>query len=157
MKKTIIANTFTPRYDEIEDRIRLAINYQDISNRVDLMITRSFILDLIPATEEFIDKHYTDEIVIENSLADSNFQEKTDKEKIVLPTDGVNLELLRTNEELLIEVNFAIDAQTKNTTITFSSKNITAKAVLNALMMQQIVSVIKTAIPNIKWGISYCF
>jgi len=30
--------TITPIYDEIEDRIRLTINYQETQNRIDLMI-----------------------------------------------------------------------------------------------------------------------
>ena len=39
-KKTILANTFTPLYDELEDRIRIVVNYQDIQNRIDFVITR---------------------------------------------------------------------------------------------------------------------
>ena len=152
--KNISANTFTPIYDKIEDRLRLVINYQDIQNRVDFMITRSFILNLIPAAEEFIDKYYTDKLLVQNSSREPLQEKKSDG---LSQTDGVNLELLRTNEELLLEVNFSFNSNTQQTIVTFSSKHNIAKAVLDATTMQQTFSVIKLAIPNIKWGISYQF
>lgn len=153
--KNISANTFTPIYDQVEDRLRLVINYQDIQSRVDFMITRSFILNLIPAAEEFIDKHYPDEILLNDTTVKTNFnvQENTGVSK----TDNTNLELLRTQEELLLEVNFSFDINTKQTVITFSSKNVIAKAVLDSNTMQQTISVIKSSIPYIKWGFSHNF
>ena len=45
-KKIVSALVFTPLYDQLEDRIRLVINYSDYDNRIDIMITRNFILDL---------------------------------------------------------------------------------------------------------------
>ncbi len=143
MKRIVTANTFTPTYDEVEDRLRLVINYQDMQNRIDLMITRNFVLKLIPTTEEFIGKFYEDE--------------NLDKNESVSQTDSVNLELLRTDEELLLEVNFSFDSNTKQTLVTFNSKNIIVKASFDAGMMRQILSVIKSAIPYIKWGIAHNF
>lgn len=153
--KNISANTFTPIYDQVEDRLRLVMNYQDIQSRVDFMITRSFILNLIPAAEEFIDKHYPDEILLNDTTVKTNFnvQENTGVSK----TDNTNLELLRTQEELLLEVNFSFDINTKQTVITFSSKNVIAKAVLDSNTMQQTISVIKSSIPYIQWGFSHNF
>jgi hypothetical protein len=150
MKKNITAKTFTPIYDSIEDRLRLVINYQDIQNRVDLMITRSFILDLIPSAEEFIAKYYGELDVEVNTQSEI-------KERSTSKTDNVNLELLRTNEELLQEVNFSYDPNSKHTILTLSSKNIVAKTELDSFMLQQIIQVIKSAIPYIKWGISHYF
>ncbi len=150
MKKNITAKTFTPIYDSIEDRLRLVINYQDIQNRVDLMITRSFILDLIPSAEEFIAKYY----------GELNFEANTQleiKERSTSKTDNVNLELFRTSEELLLEVNFSYDPNSKHTVLTLSSKNIVAKTELESFMLQQIIQAIKSAIPYIKWGISHYF
>jgi len=150
MKRNITAKTFTPIYDSIEDRLRLVINYQDIQNRVDLMITRSFILDLIPSAEEFIAKYY----------GELDFEVNTQseiKERSTSKTDNVNLELLRTNEELLQEVNFSYDPNSKHTILTLSSKNIVAKTELDSFMLQQIIQVIKSSIPYIKWGISHYF
>lgn len=156
MKKNIIANTFTPIYDELEDRLRVAVNYQDIQNRVDFMITRNFILNLIPSAEEFILKHYNAQPLTQDSLtisAESNSNEN----EALSRTDTVNLELYRTDEELLLEVNFSFDAATKQTLLTLSSKNVTAKIALDVLMLQKIIHVIKSAIPFIKWGISRHF
>jgi hypothetical protein len=150
MKKNITAKTFTPIYDSIEDRLRLVINYQDIQNRVDLMITRSFILDLIPSAEEFIAKYYGELDVEVNTQSEI-------KERSTSKTDNVNLELLRTSEELLLEVNFSYDPDSKHTVLTLSSKNIVAKTELDSFMLQQIIQVIKSAIPYIKWGISHYF
>ena len=150
MKRNITAKTFTPIYDSIEDRLRLVINYQDIQNRVDLMITRSFILDLIPSAEEFIAKYYGELDVEVNTQSEI-------KERSTSKTDNVNLELLRTNEELLQEVNFSYDPNSKHTILTLSSKNIVAKTELDSFMLQQIIQVIKSSIPYIKWGISHYF
>ena len=54
--KVISAQTFTPVYDELEDRIRLSVNYQDVNNRIDFLITRNLIINLLPSIEEFIYK-----------------------------------------------------------------------------------------------------
>lgn len=152
MQKKIQATTFTPIYDETEDRIRLVINYQDIQNRVDLMITRSFLLNLLPAAEEFVYKHYpTLSTQPQNSKETHNVQESK------TATDGVNLELLKTEEELLTEVNFTLDANTNNTLVTFTSKNTTSSVLLTAELFEQTFNTIKSAIPFIKWGISHHF
>ena len=151
--KNIAAKTFTPIYDQVEDRLRLVINYQDIQNRVDFMITRNFILNLIPSAEEFMDKHYMEDTV--NTIVEP--KTKAQSNEGISKTDGVNLELLRTSEELLLEVNFSFNPSTKQTTITFSSKNIQSLAVLDSSMMQQTFKVIKSAIPFLKWGISHHF
>jgi len=156
MKKTVAANTFTPLYDELEDRIRLVVNYQDIQNRVDFMITRSFILNLIPTAEEFIQKHYSDVAFVQDSVTPlKNIDTKT--EETLSGTDGVNLELLRTSEELLIEVNFSFDSNTKQTVVTLSSKNRVAKAILDSSSLSQTFELIKASIPYIRWGISQYF
>ncbi|MDO9266712.1 MAG: hypothetical protein Q7U00_06490 [Sulfurimonas sp.] len=154
MKKNITANTFTPLYDELEDRIRVAINYQDIHNRVDFMITRNFILNLIPSAEEFMTNHYG---MLDFKIAAQADMNDNTQNKSVSKTDNVNLDLLRTSEELLLEVNFSFDKDSKQTLLTLSSKNIVARASLDSFMLQQIFQVIKSAVPNIRWGISYHF
>ncbi len=150
MKKNIIAKTFTPMYDEVEDRLRVVVNYQDAQNRVDFMITRNFVLNLIPSVEEFISAHYgVDDF-------ESPMQSEA-KQKITSKTDNTNLELLKMDEELLREVNFSFDKNLKQTTLTLNSKNSTAKAQLNGFMLMQIFKIIKSAIPYIRWGISHHF
>ncbi|MDD5400383.1 MAG: hypothetical protein PHQ93_04255 [Sulfurimonas sp.] len=150
MKKNITAKTFTPIYDELEDRLRLVVNYQDIYNRVDFMITRNFILNLVPTAEEFMARHY--------GIVDFEATPQIEtNDKVMSKTDNVNLELLRTNDDLLLEVNFSFDINSKHTILTLSSKSTTAKADLDGFMLSQIFQVIKSAIPYIRWGISYHF
>ena len=48
-QETIIhAKTFTCHYIEKEDRILLTINYENIEERVDFWVTRSFLIKLLP-------------------------------------------------------------------------------------------------------------
>lgn len=158
MKKNILAKTFTPLYDETEDRLRVVINYQDIHSRVDFMITRNFILNLIPTAEEFILKQYGDISSSPQLMVVPKKEEmQSNKNNTLSPTDHVNLELLRTSEELLTEVNFSFNLSTKQTIVTFNSKNIVSKSALDASSLVQIFQVIKSAIPYIKWGISRNF
>jgi hypothetical protein len=152
--KKIQANTFTPLYDEIEDRIRFTINYQDISNRVDFMITRAFIINLLPAADEFILKHYYDDIEVDTIKISVPSSESTDT---VSTTDSVNFELFQKDDELLIEVNFSYDTNSKLTIVTFSSSKTVAKAIFNSNSMKQVFDTIKNAIPNFSWGIAHNF
>lgn len=145
--KQITVNTFTPLYDELEDRIRLIVNYQNIQTRIELMITRSFILDLIPTLDEFISKYYKYEEIIQKKLNNKNIQK----------TDGTDLQLYQTKEQLLIKVDISLTNTTKQTQLVFYSKDSKVNAVFDKNMLKQFINQIKTAIPNIKWGISYNF
>lgn len=150
--KQIIANTFTPTYDVIEDRIRLSINYEDMKNRVDFMITRSFILNLLPTAEEFTLKYYGVEF---SSYTKNNIEEiKQTEQKALSSTDMSNLELFKIQDELLREVNFSIDPKTRDITVKFSSSTTMAIASFDVNMFEQLFSVIKASIPFIKWGVS---
>jgi hypothetical protein len=151
MKKNILAKTFTPSYDRVEDRIRVCINYQDLENRVDFMITRAFIINLIPAAEEFALKNHSNPYlpdVEEKSQNENNSFSKT---------DGVNLELFKTEDELLREINFSYNSEKKVTTVTFTSKNVVATTLLDDTLFSQVFNLIKSAIPFIEWGISHHF
>jgi len=154
MKKEILAKTLTPVYDELEDRIRLALNYQDPNDRVDFMITRNLILNLSPAADEFILKHYTYDTLIQDNIT-VNQQQSSDTS--TSKTDAVNFDLYRTSEELLLEVNFAYDEKTKNTVLTLSSKSFIARAAFDEDTIKKVFELIKASIPYIKWGISYHF
>ena len=155
MKKNIIAKTFTPLYDEVEDRLRVVVNYEDIHNRVDFMITRNFVLNLVPSAEEFIVKYYGS-IDFKEDTKTPHVEQET-KNDSISKTDNANLELLRTEEELLTEVNFSFDNNTKYTLMKLNSKNITASISIDGFMLLQIFKVIKSAIPYIRWGIAHHF
>ncbi len=155
MKKEIQAQTFTPVYDEQEDRIRLAVNYQDINNRIDIMITRSFILNLSPTADEFLTKHYSSGSIETTDEQNVDIEEK--KSQSVSATDNANFELYRTSEELLTEVNFLYDKNTNNTLLTFRTKNHVVTAMLDEISVHKTFEVIKSSIPYIKWGIGHNF
>jgi len=159
--KQIIAKTFTPTYDELEDRIRLTINYQDIANRVDFMITRSFVINLVPSIDDYIMKFYGDNLVDEMMTQVQTPQspvnnQNTDRAKDtnLSKTDKGDLNFLRTSGELLIKIDLSFHPKTKQTTLLFSSKETQVKATLDANSFQQIIKIIKKSIPNFKWGIS---
>lgn len=56
---TVAAHTFTTLYSELEDRLRLIINYADYSKRIDFWITRAFLLKLAPSWEEYSYRYST--------------------------------------------------------------------------------------------------
>ena len=148
MKRTITAQTFTPTYDIVEDRIRLAINYEDYDNRIDLMITRRFALQLIPTLEECSQTRTPS-----SSNADEN--DETKKE-ILQQTDSTNLELLQTEAVLLEEVNIKKD-EANNTILTMQCKTATVVASLDTKMMQEFCKVLKASVPKVEWGVGYNF
>jgi hypothetical protein len=134
--KKIIADTFTPLYDAIEDRIRLVINYQNIDSRVDLMITRSFILEFLPTMDEFV----------------------LNKDPEVSPssttTDNIDLELYKKQDELLTKVDFAFYQQTQQTQLKLYTKDTQIEAPLDKELLKNLLRVIKASVPYINWGIS---
>lgn len=156
MKRKVNALSFTPKYDELEDRIRISINYDDFENRVDFMMTRSFILKLFPVFDDFLFKFYdSDTISLDASLAPVEKVKKMIKEdKATSVTDGSNLELYKQEDELLVEVKLSYIKDTKMSLIQFESKISEATAQLDQNSLQQIFTVIKSTIPFFSWGIS---
>jgi hypothetical protein len=151
MTNIIQANTFTPLYDEVEDRIRLVLNYQDISNRIDLMITRSFIINLISSVDDFVFQHYGD---ISPKLDNITIDQTSPKTKHTEQTDQTNLQLYYEKDQLLTKLDLKYDQDTKHTTIVFTTKDSVSAATMDATMLQALFDSIKKAIPNFKWGIS---
>ena len=111
--KNIDAISFTPRYDQVEDRIRLAINYNSIENRVDFMLTRSFILRLFPTCDDFMLKHYNYDKDLEaletpknNAQPKQTTKPKPLEKQLTSKTDTTDLKLYQQNDELIMGVNF---------------------------------------------------
>ena len=159
-QRVLVANTFTPLYDELEDRIRVVINYQDMVNRVDFMITRNFIINLMLSVDGYVLQHYGDEFEIEDNVVINNIEknqtsknQKSNLEK----TDNVNLELLKIKDELLIKLDLSYQADTKNTLLVLTSKYCVTKSLLDSNMLIQLIKSIKSSIPYFKWGISKSF
>ena len=136
-------NTFTCIYDELEDRIRLSINYQDPLNRIDFMITRRFVLKLFPVLEENYYKFFGmpqnhDEI----QKANSNTK-----------TDGATFQLIMDKSELLHKVDLKFDEKIKRLTLIFYGKNDTASALLDGDSYKYFLKILQTSVPSYSWGI----
>ena len=153
MSKTINARTFTPKYDEVEDRLRVVINYEDLNNRVDFMISRAFVLRLFPTLEEYMIKYYSSDVEIP-VVTKQKMKENIKTDKQTAQTDATNLELLKTDNELLLEVNFSYKHTSKRTIVRFKSQNVVVVADLDHKSIKQIFSMIKSVIPFFSWGIS---
>jgi len=154
LKRKVNAVSFTPKYDSLEDRIRLSINYDDIQNRVDFMITRSLILKLFPLLDEYMFKYYDIELTSQSPVAPS-IKEQIKENKTTSATDGANLELYKQEDELLEEISFSYIASKKLTVLNFKSKNSEAIAKLDANLIKQVFAIIKSSIPFFSWGISH--
>ena len=154
MKKNITALSFTPKYNELEDRIRISINYDDFDTRVDFMMTRSFVLKLFPILDEYMLKYYAMDL---NTLQiqESKPGMMIKQDKSTSQTDGSSLELYKQKDELLIEVKFSFVKKTKSTIVVFESKSTQATARLGADSLKQIFTIIKQSIPFFSWGISH--
>ena len=155
MSKQITAISFTPKYDELEDRIRLSVNYDDITNRVDFMITRSFILKLFPVLEEYMLKFYASELSQQVTSPNPPTKESIQNNEATSLTDGINLELYKQEDELLKEVKFSYDKNNNLSVIVFISKDSEATARLDEKSMEQVFTIIKSTIPFFSWGISH--
>ena len=155
MKRQISGLSFTPKYDELEDRIRLSVNYDDYSNRVDLLITRSFILKLFPILDEYLIKYYKSDLPeVELSIND---RVTKDQEENISVSDGSSLELYKQEDELLLEINFSFIKENSNTLVQFVSKSSVTTAQLDEKSLKQVFSIIKTTVPFFSWGISQNF
>jgi len=161
----ITIHTLTTAYDDKEDRIRLSINYQQIENRIDLMVTRSFILDLVPSLEEYIQTYYSDSLEIapkiqtktEPTVSQTRRAHKIHKENTVSKTNMEDLALYRSKEELLITAKLSFNKETKYTYIRFLTQKTEVVLNCDVEILKNILHAIKKPIPLIPWGISKYF
>lgn len=154
MKRNITALSFTPKYDELEDRIRISINYDNFDNRVDFMMSRSFVLKLFPILDDYMLKFYAMDLNTVQ-IPQVNQELVTKQDKSTSLTDGSNLELYKQEDELLIEVKFSFIKKTKTSIIVFESNTTQATAQLDGYSLKQIFTIIKQSIPFFSWGISH--
>ena len=153
MKKEIKAVSFTPKYDVLEDRVRISINYDDISNRVDFVMTRALVIKLFPILDEYMFKFYDESIGVH--MPSPQIQEnKPTVENQTSVTDGSDLQLYKQADELLVEVKFSFIKQTKKTNLSLISSSSVASTQLDGASMKHIFEIIKSTIPFFSWGIS---
>ena len=168
MNKAITLNTLSPSYDKTEDRIRLSINYQDIQNRIDLMLTRALLLDLLPSLEEYIEKFYFENTeiktntfqkkqIIKEKTTSTKAQNHIEKEQIK-KTNMDDLYLYKNTQELLQTITLNYNKESKITTLTFiSNKDTKVIAKCDEVTLKNISNALKKTIPYFSWGISQNF
>lgn len=156
INNTIFAKTFTPSYDAIEDRIRLVINYEDYTNRLDLWITRSFLIKLLPVMDEYINK-YDKTIqanINENKTVAKIETNKNEMQNISQTTDKSTLEVTKKDALLLTTVDISYKSASNQFEIFFKTDSIAAKMTTNGTHARIIFKTIFDAAPKIGWGIS---
>lgn len=142
----ITALTFTPYYSEIEDRIRLVINYADFANRVDFWITRAFLLKLVPSWEEYGYRYGTAQM--------EGSSESQTTQPTVSATNGSTLAVTDKAGILLETVDMTYEVSNGMFEICLRGRNARAVALLNEEMMMTLIKTIFNAAPHMQWGIS---
>ena len=143
--KTVQAYTFTPLYDEVEDRVKLIVNYQDFENRVEFMITRRFMIKLIPTLEDFYTAQYGKSQ--DNIIIDKNNNEFISK------TKAEDISFYKKDELLLTEVNISLEKP--YTILQFKSSNITAVGGFDAISLDAFIKNLIKSIPKLEWGVLF--
>jgi hypothetical protein len=155
LRRNITALNFTPKYDELEDRIRISINYDNFENRVDFMLTRSFIIKLFPVLDDYMVKFYNHHIQSSTPPVQVVNEMVHAEDNATSITDNSNLELYKQQDELLKELKFSFVKDSKMTILVFESEHTQATAKLSESDLTQVFKVIKASIPFFSWGISH--
>lgn len=142
----IQALTFTPMYSQREDRIRLVINYADYTNRIDLWLTRAFLLKLIPLIEDCLDQFDT-------APANAEVQQKTEQ-KAQSQTDAPTLSMTEKEGFLVHTVDITYHKEAQQFSLVFKTANHQVVSTLTAPLLRTILKSIFASIPKIDWGIS---
>lgn len=142
----ILAKTFTPFYSEYEDRIRLVINYADYENRIDLWLTRSFLLKLLPTIEECIDQYGTGVELVQ--------LQQQSGEKVETKTDASTLSVTEKQGVLVHSVDITFKPDKQHFEIVFKTNEVNVVSVLNELLLKSLLKSIFSSMPLIQWGIS---
>lgn len=138
--------TLTCFYEQDQDRIRLAINYLDHMNRIDLWITRRFLLRLLPLFEQFIDTH--NETAINCPPIDIKIQNTQQP----VSTDNDMLILAQKNPVLLSKVTLSkVNANVKIVFIAESGDK--SFCVLTPIELESFAKSLINAAPTYEWGI----
>jgi hypothetical protein len=142
----IKAQTFTPIYSQSEDRIRLIINYADYNQRVDLWLTRAFLLKLIPTMEDCIDQY-------DDTPLTQEAQKQTDQ-KAQSKTDTSTLSMTEKEGYLVHSVDLTYHKASRDFHVVFKTETLQVRAVLTVTLLRTVLRSIFAAIPKINWGIS---
>ena len=132
--------TFTCRYDALEDRLLLTLNYQSAYERVDFWITRRFLLKLVPVFFDF-----TEHMPVQETYVPYASQNTGETE--------VSEYLLFQRAPILLE---SVDFQKREGHIVLLFKNhvhqIVYEAILDAAGVERFVNLLLGCAPRYEWG-----
>jgi len=139
--------TITPKYDVIEDRVRLMINHKDENSRIDFMMTRNFVLQLLPSYEEYLHKVYT-----KLMQDDTPTQDKQTKGARI--PNHTALVPYQEEAELILNIQFSFIDKNEITVVKVKTKQSQAIVRLEYEALKSMFRLIKSTIPYYDWGIS---
>ncbi len=151
------ARKFTFQYSRLEDRLKMLINYDSVSSRVDFFITRAMLFRLIPIIEQILIKLSTARQERSAPVADRhlhvNAQEHCQQET---KTDKTALTLLEQHETLLLEkVDFTWHKQTKRVEVSFYAQGkLQCHALLDGEHFAAVMHGMIRAVPHTSWGMA---
>ena len=131
--------TFTCTYNAKEDRLLLTLNYQEINERVDFWVTRSFLLKLLPIFFDLTATAFPSQP--SNPQSNSN------------TTDSSTYVLTQKSPLLLESVDFQRLAENKHR-IVFKNleTSISAEAYLEQENLEHFVTLLLNTAPKYEWG-----
>jgi len=142
--RLVEVKTLTPLYDEVEDRIRLMINYKSFSDRVDYMITRNMMLKLVPHVQDYLDIHFSLDTNAKDQALLNDYAKNPQHSETIAKKSGV----------LLVKVDIKLTNHHKNIAILFyGDDGTTATAIMDLKCLQNFVKSLHNALPRLQWGI----
>jgi len=133
-------------YSQTEDRIRLIINYADYNQRIDLWLTRAFLLKLIPTIEDCLDQYDT-------TPPNSEVQQQTEQ-NAQSKTDGSTLTMTEKEGFLVHTVDITYHKENQQFSLVFKTAQHQVISTIKGPLLRTILKSIFASIPKIDWGIS---
>jgi len=150
----VLAQKFTFEYSRVEDRLKMLINYDSATERIDFFITRAMLFKLIPVIEKLLIKFA--EAPVQRDYERKNLHVNSQSSSAVAhQTDRATLELLQQQLFLLEKVDFTWHAKNRSVTLLFYAKGaLQCKARLNGEHFSMVMQGMMQAVPHTSWGIA---
>jgi hypothetical protein len=160
-------NTLTFSYNKREDRIFFFINHSDFRNRIDFIVTRLKLIELLNGFDDilinycdggklFKDLYKTQEPLNQEKTisSDEDKDKNNNKNRWEKKVTNTDLKFTQNKEPLILD---AISYNIKDKNIVFkyiSSKKVYAISHIDFDMFQKTLSSMMRVIPFVSWGIS---
>ncbi len=150
----VLAQKFTFEYSHVEDRLKMLINYDSATERIDFFITRAMLCKLIPVIEKLLIKFA--ELPVSTQQERKHLHVNSQLPPAVAhQTDRETLELLQQQIFLLEKVDFTWHAKNRSVTLLFYANGVRqCKAHLNSEHFSLVMQGMMLAVPHTSWGIA---